>query len=289
VGYSTRAPPALEVRLPASSFLAAPLKNAKQVLRARHTWALQRAPERIFPSSWRTGPPDFVGVGVQRSGTTWWYAAIEAHPEVHRVPGAPKERQFFEPFHAEPFTVASVERYHRLFPRPPGMVTGEWSPAYVYHYWTPRLLALAAPEARLLVLLRDPVERYLSAVTGDERNKRRSHRRASEAFERGLYFAQLSRLLEHFDREQVLVLQYERCRERPEEELRRTYAFLGLGDVAFVPDILHRGVNVTRTPKLELGEELLTSLREGYRRDAEALFTAFPELDPALWRALDPS
>lgn len=259
--------------------------RAKQRLRKRHTWALQRIPAGLYPRAWEIGAPDFVGVGTQRSGTTWWYAAIEAHPGVHRVPAAPKERHFFDEFHGRPFDAGCVERYHRLFPRPPGVLTGEWTPSYVYHHWTPSLLARAAPDARLLLLLRDPVERYLSAITGDERNRRRSPRRASEAFERGLYSAQVSRLFACFDRSQVLILQYERCLLEPERELRRTYAFLGL-EPGVVPDVLHRGVNVSSTPTVAAPEALVRSVREGYVRDAAALFEDVPELDPALWTAL---
>ena len=57
-----------------------------------------------------------------------------------------------------------VERYHRNFPRPAGGVTGEWTPRYMYDHWSLRLLRRAAPEARILVILRDPIERYRSAL-----------------------------------------------------------------------------------------------------------------------------
>lgn len=239
----------------------------------------------MLPASWETGPPDFVGVGVQRAGTTWWHAAIEAHPQVHRVPFAPKERHFFDAFHTRPFTDEDVRAYHALFPRPPGTLAGEWTPAYLYHHWTPPLLAQAAPQARVLVLLRDPVDRYVSAISGDERHHRRSPRRASEAFERGLYHAQLARLLRYVDRSRLLVLQYERCHASPEEMLRQTYVFLGIAPNV-VPDVLHVPTNVGRTAPVKLPDGLARAVREAYRPDAEALFTDFPELDPRLWTSL---
>lgn len=251
----------------------------------RHGWVIQRVPRRVFPASWETGPPDFVGVGVQRAGTTWWYAAIEAHPGVQRVPLAPKERHFFDAYRERPFTDDDVAVYHRLFPRRPDVLTGEWTPAYVYHHWIPPLLARAAPDARILVLLRDPVERYVSAISGDERNRRRSARRTREALDRGLYHAQLTRLLEHVERERVLVLQSERCRSSPVEEIRRTYAFLGL-DPQHVPSVLSRRTNASPTAHVDVPPHELDAVRTAYRADATALFTDFPELDPSLWARL---
>ena len=40
-----------------------------------------RDPPKV-PPGWRTGPPDFVGVGVQRAGTTWWFAELRRHPSL---------------------------------------------------------------------------------------------------------------------------------------------------------------------------------------------------------------
>ncbi|HTY97786.1 MAG TPA: hypothetical protein VMB91_12145, partial [Solirubrobacteraceae bacterium] len=54
------------------------------------------------PAGWRTGPPDFVGVGFQRCGTTRWYNLITAHPEVAR-PVAMKELHFFDRFYSGGF------------------------------------------------------------------------------------------------------------------------------------------------------------------------------------------
>lgn len=121
-----------------------------------------RAP--TCPPGWRVGPPDFVGVGTQRSGTKWWYENVVGHPGVTRVSGPHKELHFFDGLSDVDLSPEWVERYHRFFPRPGGTIAGEWTPRYMANFWTPGLLHEAAPEARLLVLLRDPVERYLSGV-----------------------------------------------------------------------------------------------------------------------------
>jgi sulfotransferase family protein len=115
------------------------------------------------PPGWEVGPPDFVGVGAQRSGTTWWYELITAHPQVVS-PGPQKELHFFTRFWNESVADADIGEYHQFFPRPAGKAVGEWSPFYMYESWTPRFLAAAAPDARILVMLRDPVDRYRSDI-----------------------------------------------------------------------------------------------------------------------------
>jgi hypothetical protein len=219
-----------------------------------------------------------VGIGAQRAGTSWWYSLITAHPGVYHPPLTPKERNYFVFPVSAPATAAQAAGYRRIFPRPNGLITGDWTPEYMFDFRTPALLHEAAPDARLLVLLRDPVERFRSA-------KQRTAREATIAFERGFYWAQLQRVLAHFDRERLLVLQYERCCAFPEAELRLTYEFLGL-DADFEPEAARRAVNAARVPKPELTPALLGALREAYRPDAEALVEAFPTIDLTLWRTL---
>ena len=129
-----------------------------------------------------------------------------------------------------------VASYHALFPNEPGKITGEWTPRYMFDFWTPRLLQRAAPDAKILVLLRDPIERYRSGVPHQATftPKRGDAAIAADAALRGCYATQLRRVLAHFDPEQVLVLQYERCALEPLEEYARTLRFLGVRD-DFVP------------------------------------------------------
>ncbi len=238
------------------------------------------------PTGWRTGPPDFVGVGAQRSGTTRWFDLIVAHPRVAAPPATRKELHFFDRFHSSELSADDAGAYGEYFPRPPGLLTGEWSPSYMASPWAPAMLAAAAPQARLMVLLRDPVERYLSGL--------RRHQRVAaatgepldamaplDAFARGLYHAQLARLLERFPRSQVLILQYERCTAEPRAELRRTYEFLGLEATGFLPAL---DVHPNRQPdKPELAPEVRALLVEAYAEEVALLSRDYPEIDLGLW------
>lgn len=242
------------------------------------------------PAGWTEGPPDFVGVGVQRAGTKWWYRLICDHPEVH--PGAGKERHFFDAFGSRALTDEDVRSYHGLFPRPPGSLTGEWTPRYMHDFWTPALLATAAPEARILVLLRDPWRRYVSGIAHELRvlgrllrGRQGSYVRAmlaNDALARSLYHRQLLRLLDSFDRSQILVLQYERCVENPEGELRRTYRFLGLRDPAQVTPAITTRVGRS-SARHELPEHVLDGAARMIADDAHALAELVPEIDLSLW------
>lgn len=223
-------------------------------------------------------------MGVQKAGTSWWHQLVSEHPEVARVPGQRKELHFFDDGHARSFTRADGTRYHTHFPRPAGRKAGEWTPRYLPDFWTHEALRLAAPDAKILVLLRDPIERYRSGVT-HEVNRGDLHRPilALEAMYRGLYHAQLSGLLRHFPREQVLVLQYEQCRLDTLSQLARTYEFLGLRDLTFVPAGLHEQVNSTRGAKIDIPAQVQNELTALYAADVRRLVEDFAGIDLRLW------
>jgi hypothetical protein len=238
------------------------------------------------PPGCRTGPPDFVGIGAQRAGTTRWFRLIASHPEVS-VPPLAKELHYFDRFYRGGFTEEDARLYHMHFPRREGQRAGEWTPLYASAPWIPKLLARAAPEAKLLMLVRDPVERLQSGLQHNGRLSREQGMPLSrlapvEAFARGLYHAQLEGILAHFDRSQVLVLQYERCSREPLLELRRTLEFIGVTDPAFAPADLDAKPNF-QPAKGGLDPDVRESYVRAYREDVVALASAFPQIDLRLW------
>jgi len=243
-----------------------------------------------WPRDWVIGPPDFVGVGAQRAGTTRWYRLLCDHPRIQRARG--KEAHFFDGYFGREFSDADVDAYHRLFPRPKGSLIGEWSPEYLRDFWTPTLLRQAAPDARILVLLRDPLLRFQSGLRLDlaivDRSVRRGRRRyfgamdANESLSRSLYSRQLETLLEQFDRDQVLVLQFERCVQDPAAELRRTYEFVGADPVDHVPAGLTDQVGGAQ-PRMDVPVAVTEAARQMILRDALKLKALVPEIDLDLW------
>ena len=222
-----------------------------------------------------------MGIGAQKAGTTWWYDAICAHPDVYTRDDIHKERHFFGRYAIRPFGSAECSLYHHWFPRPSGSLMGEWTPDYMQCSWVPALLAQAAPGARLLVLLRDPVERFRSGIAHQRRDRGTLTVDAfQDAVSRGLYHDALRRWSAYFPPAQILVLQYEQCIADPGGELARTFRFLGLEPIA-VKGIGER-VNAT-THTLDLEEDIRRRMVELYESDVRALSKQFPDLDLGLW------
>ena len=228
-----------------------------------------------------TGPPDFVGVGVQKAGTSWWFEVLTSHSGVYQPPGVEKERHFFMEYFDRDFGPDDVEAYGRWFPRPPGRLAGEWTPDYLCHFWIPRLLQAAAPHAKVLVVLRDPVTRWQSGVSF-EHGTFADPRRATEAYVRGRYFEQLAWLTAHVAPERVLVQQYERLQADAAGELDRTLAFLGLPS-ADLGRALSRQVNETSGSKRPLTTAVRDELVTLYADDVCRLAAAYPQIDLSLW------
>ena len=162
------------------------------------------------------GPPDFGVLGAADAGGRWWLALIADHPEVSPVPATAEAASYFAPYATEHFGPDDVARFHAQFPRRPGHLRGFWSPDSLAHPWVPPLLAVAAPDVRCIVVLRDPVERLLAGLA--RTSGTRSDHPGSEladAVDRGMYAGQLRRLRCHLPRGQVFVVQYERCLRDP--------------------------------------------------------------------------
>ena len=199
---------------------------------ARHRWRLATAPVRTLP--------DFIIIGAQKCGTTFLYQLLVQHP--HVKPAFAKEVHYFDLNFRKgdnwyrsyfPLQMRSSRKY----------ITGEASPYYLFHPHAPRRAWAVVPDAKLIVLLRNPVDRAYShyqhqvkrvkrearetltfeeAIEAEERilsgevskmlqnedYKSFSHRSRSY-LSRGIYIDQLLLWSSFFRREQMLVLKSE--------------------------------------------------------------------------------
>ena len=243
-------------------------------------------PRPEVPEGWTIGPPDFIGIGVQKAGTTWWWKLLEKHPD---TVGSIKETHEITRLGWRPMFDKDQESYHRYFPRPEGKIAGEWTPRYMTVPGAVDTMKAVAPNAKILVLLRDPVERYRSGVGQWQKRKERRGKRLNlwagrkDAYARSFYGFTLQRYVEAFGRDQMLILQFEKCRENPAREYRKTLAFLGLRDWLPDEDVLGKPVNVSRkrpSPKaLDEPADLVESLED----DVRLLLSFAPEIDLSLW------
>lgn len=251
----------------------------------------QLDPPRYLPGE-VCGSPDFVGIGAQRAGTSWWFSLLMQHPSLYHRPYAQihKERHFFSHYATADFDSSDAQRYALWFPRLPGTITGEWTPDYLYYAWVPMLLSTAAPQARLLVMLRDPVDRFLSGATHNLTLNRHSSPPADilqDALARGFYAAQLAHWLDYFPADQMLVLQFERCLAETDMQLARTFAFLGVEKIPL--NDTTRPVNKTVGRKLTMDQSARDRLVDFYSHDVERLAALVPDLDLALWANFAPA
>lgn len=243
--------------------------------------------ERCLSSASRA-LPDFVIIGAQRAGTTSLYSHLTKHPDI--IPAQCKEIHYFD---VNPHRPQWWYRAH--FPKRSQLnsesgerrITGEATPRYLYHPGADERLHALLPDARLIVLLRNPTERALSHyffLYGKEAPLsalREAVEREAEAFgegaersergesylRRGVYADQLERWWRLFPREQFLVIQSERFLSAPRETLARVQAFLGLREML---EDDYRRLHATAYPDLD--ESLRTTLSEFFRPHNERLF-----------------
>jgi len=219
---------------------------ARAVLR-NAVWTYGKATSAIRPL------PDFLILGAQKAGTTALYAYLRRHP--HITGPSWKEVSFFDRHWTR-----GEAWYRGNFPnvlRARGDLVGEASPSYLFHPLAPRRVAALVPDAKLIVLVRNPVDRAYShyhhevalgreplsfedaLAAEDGRTAGEEARLAAEPGyfshawwnhtykARGCYAEQLERWLDVFPLERLLVLPSEELLGEPGRTHARVLEFLG--------------------------------------------------------------
>lgn len=271
---------------------------AKAVVRG-----LTRAVGRV--SSRRRTDPDFLIIGTKRGGTTSLWNYLVGHPDV--IPMFPASQEIKSPHYFDIHYSKSRSWYRSFFPtyrqrenhrrwtgrRP---VTGEASPYYMFHPLAPVRIASDLPEVRLIVSLRNPVDRiwshYHERVAGkteilsferalaaeDARLEGEEQRIVAKAphyysfhhdlssyLARGLYDQQLKRLYDLFPQDRLLILRAEDFYADPQGQVNEVCRFLDLPSTDLV-DPAH----YNRLPRASIPDELRARLEEYYRPSVRA-------------------
>ena len=266
--------------------------------------------------------PDFLILGAAKAGTTALFGAVSRHPRVFCSPV--KEPRFLA--HAPSLAsgkeqesahrkVVTESDYLALFVDcPPGSVAGEASTEYLSSERAPAAALRYVPRARLIAVLRHPMERAFSqylhrrhngrepldtfeaawaeeerrADTGNARNRLRG---------RGFYAQALTRWLEVFPREQLLILFYEDWCHRPDHVLDLVWRHLGVdpidGTIVRRENVssrpprwlwLHRHMTHRDNPLRRLARQFLPRSVRDVITDSVNLLNLgqSPRLDPAL-------
>jgi hypothetical protein len=213
--------------------------------------------------------PNFLIIGAMKSGTTALYYYLEQHPEIYMSPV--KEPNFFSS--QEPANVTHIGTYRHLFRGASGeKAIGEASHSYLYEPGAAAEIRRYIPEARLIAILRNPIERayshFLHMVRSgteplndfaqalqEEVAGIHKERTGQDYIGRGLYYDQLERYFGTFPREQIRVYLYEDLSDAPIRTVQDAFRFLEVDD-SFVPDVSLRR-NVSGHPKYKTLDGLL--------------------------------
>ena len=184
--------------------------------------------------------PNFIVVGAAKAGTTWIQACLQEHPDVF----VPKEGEvdFFSFYYHR-----GLSWYSRFFDSAsPQAICGEKSPSYMVTPEAAQRINHHVPDAKLIFVLRNPIDRAYShycmharvgAVSKDIEMELRG---GTRIVDEGLYYTHLSRYIDLFGRDKILCLLYEDLKNDPRTFIRDVYAFIGVSSEFEPPSLFER-------------------------------------------------
>lgn len=190
---------------------------------------------------------DFIIIGAQRAGTSALNFYLKKHPDIGM--GARKELHFFDNEHIFGNQPVDYSLYEKQFDFAANKkVYGEATP--IYFYWKPSMKRLwdYNQNLKLILLLRNPIERafsqwchevsrdtehleFISAIKNESYRGKEAlplQHRVYSYVDRGFYTPQLKRVFRLFKRSQLLIIKYEDFRARQEEILIKVFNFLNV-------------------------------------------------------------
>ncbi len=177
--------------------------------------------------------PAWLGIGAQRSGTTWLTDLITQHPQVGLGTNGKKEQHLLQKVGDG---LVPEDDYLDLFPGHDGVRRGDWTPQYLRHASTPAAAARLLPGVPILVVLRDPVERFRSAMRLAATRGRSWPYPVPITVQTwtGCYADQLDMWAAAVGRDRLHVMLFEQVRTDAQRALDRLWGLLGLDPVPLV-------------------------------------------------------
>lgn len=137
-------------------------RKAEAITTARHAARQQLGEQAVLlaPADATPTPPDFIIIGVPKAGTTSLLHWLGHHPQIWAHPR--KELHFFNGAWEQGAAWYSAQ--FPVFQSRSGILRGEATPNYFHNPLVPARVSETAPETRLILLLRDPLERAVSWI-----------------------------------------------------------------------------------------------------------------------------
>lgn len=187
---------------------------------------------------------DLFHVGPQKAATTWVYQCLVEHNEVACLPT--DTVHYYDMFYHK-----GPQWYADHFEEANGRVCFDSTTTYIRSPWAARRIASDNPDAKIMMCLRNPIDRAFSHYW-HEKKKGKYNFDFSEVLENydlfsswvepGFYAEHIERFLQHFPREQVRCLRFEKLKKDPEAFLRDVLVFADVNP-DFTPSFLNRKVN----------------------------------------------
>ncbi len=216
--------------------------------------------------------PTFLIIGVEKSGTTSINTYLRQHPQVYMSPV--KEPNFLERNweDIDPATlppkknrIDTFEKYCQLFESAADeLAIGEVSPNYLFHHHESiERIQRYVPDAKLIVILRNPVERahsdylmHLRDVIGKPSSlSEQITAKRSFTMLKGFYYEPLKHFFDVFGSDRLQVLLYDDLCQNSLETMQTLFSFIGV-DETFCPD-MSKSAQVSAVPKSQTVNALL--------------------------------
>ena len=206
--------------------------------------------------------PSFLGVGAQRAGTTWLYECLRSHPEIF-VPEI-KELGFFSEI-SRVRKNKDISWYLEQFSGACDFkAAGEITPEYLLDEQSPKKIYECLGNIKIIVLIRNPIKRAYSSYGKGIREgdlnisfKEFIYKNVDYCVDRGFYYKQISRYLNIFSKENVLIKVYDDLCSDPFMFIKTVYKFLDVNQ-EFQPGVINKKFNIGVPKKTLLSRVILT-------------------------------
>ena len=211
---------------------------------------------------------DFFIVGAPKAGTTSLYHYLNEHSDIEMC--SQKEPDFFSDsyLHTQMLyygknRIDSIEKYHALFQQENIMMRGDASVSYLFYEEVPQKIIKYNPNAKIVIMLRNPIDRAFSHYLMDYRLglvseqfetiilKKSKHKYADLFYQQYIqvseYARQIKNYLNIFSKDNICIIDYEDFKKNTSDVVNRVYVFLGV-DNSFQPRLTNK-YNTYSMPK----------------------------------------
>jgi hypothetical protein len=237
--------------------------------------------------------PNLFIVGAAKSGTTSLHYYLSQHPDIYM--SYVKEPHYFSNVKSkikeEYQQIKKGKQYHNLIIKDEDtylsifeegadkIYRGEASGSYLFDPDAAKKIFEFNPQAKIIIILREPVDRayshykmmyglggenhreFLKAITEDQKDNDRVFGRAHLYLELGQYYEQIQRYSAYFAASQILILKFEDFIKDPQNQLKKVFSFLDL-DESKVTDFKLEAKNISKSPRNHLMNKVIRVIKK---------------------------